>query len=74
MGLVRGVAGSSQLAYEVEVTNDANVRDFVYVHAHAGKILNRYSTIHNALFRRLFEQNFTSATRCGRKAIRSPGR
>ncbi len=57
MGLVRGVTGTSQLAYEVEVSNGANVRDFVYVHAHVGKVLNRYSTIHDALHRVLYESN-----------------
>ena len=57
LGLPRGVEGTSQLVYEVTVTNDANVRDVVFVHAHAGKIVNRYSTIHDALFRRLYEQN-----------------
>jgi Zn-dependent metalloprotease len=56
-GLVRGVEGTSQLVYKVEVTNGSSVRDFVFVHANAGKIVNRYSAIDNALFRRLFEQN-----------------
>ena len=56
-GLIRGTAGSNQLVYEVEVTNGANVRDFVYVHANAGKVVNRFSAIHDALFRRVFEQN-----------------
>ena len=50
-GLIRDVAGTNQLAYEVEVTNGSTVRDFVFVHAHAGKILNRYSAMHDALLR-----------------------
>ena len=33
MGLVRNVPGSNQLVYEVEVTNGADVREFVFVHA-----------------------------------------
>jgi Zn-dependent metalloprotease len=57
LGLPRGVEGPSQLVYEVTVTNDANVRDVVFVHANAGKVVNRYSTIHDALFRRLYEMN-----------------
>ena len=56
-GLVRGEEGTNQLVYKVEVTNGSSVRDFVFVHANAGKIVNRYSTIDEALFRRLFEQN-----------------
>ena len=55
MGLVRNVPGSNQLVYEVEVTNGADVREFVFVHANAGKIVNRYSGVQRALFRRLFE-------------------
>ena len=55
MGLVRGIPGTNQLAYEVVVTNGRNIRDVVIVHAHAGKLLNRYSTTNDALFRRLFE-------------------
>ena len=57
VGLIRGVPGTSQLVYEVEVTNGKSVREFVFVHAHVGKIVNRYSGIGGALFRRLFEQN-----------------
>ncbi len=56
-GLVRGAEGTSQLVYKVEVTNGSSVRDVVFVHANAGKIVNRFSTIDNALFRRLFEMN-----------------
>ena len=54
-GLIRDVAGSNQLAYEVVVTNGSSVREFVYVHAHAGKILNRYSGVDDALHRVLYE-------------------
>jgi Zn-dependent metalloprotease len=58
MGLVRNVPGSNQLVYEVEVTNGADIREFVFVHANAGKIVNRYSGVHSDLFRRVFEENF----------------
>ena len=37
MGLVRGVARTSQLVYEVGVTNGSSVRDIVYVQAHYGE-------------------------------------
>ena len=47
MGLVRDVPGANQLVYEVEVTNGADVREFVFVHANAGKIVNRYSGVQN---------------------------
>jgi hypothetical protein len=57
VGLVRDVPGTSQLVYEVVVTNGENVREVVYVHAHAGKIVNRYTDVGGALFRRLFEMD-----------------
>lgn len=55
-GLFQGVAGPNYLVYQVEVVG-GNIRELVYVNAHTGKIVNRVSTIHDALYRRLFEQN-----------------
>lgn len=56
-GLLQGVPGANYLVYEVQVTNNGNVRDFVYVDAHAGRIINHISAVDNALFRRLYEMN-----------------
>ena len=56
-GLIQGIPGPNYLAYEVEVTNGTNVRDFVYVDAHSGSIINHISAVENALFRRVYEQN-----------------
>ena len=54
-GAIRGDVGTAALAYVVEVGNDANIRDMVFVDAQTGKLLNRYSMIHSALDRRLYE-------------------
>ena len=56
-GLVRGGVGRASWSTRSRSPNGSSVRDFVFVHANAGKIVNRYSTIDEALFRRLFEQN-----------------
>lgn len=56
-GLIQGVPGPDYLAYEVEVTGGAGVRDFVYVNAHNGKIINHIAATDQALFRILYEQN-----------------
>jgi Zn-dependent metalloprotease len=56
-GLIRGSTGTDQLAYRVDVTNGADIRDVVIVQANAGKVLNRYSLVHDALHRVLYEQN-----------------
>ena len=56
-GLIRGIEGTSQLAYQVEVGNSAGVREMVFVQANAGKVLNRYSLVPDALHRVLYEQS-----------------
>jgi Zn-dependent metalloprotease len=45
-GLIRGVPGANHLAWEVEVSHLTSLRDYVYVDAHDGQILNRISAIH----------------------------
>ncbi len=55
-GLVQGIdKGRTELAYQVTVSNNRNVRDVVFVTANAGKVINRYSLIDDALFRVLYE-------------------
>lgn len=54
-GLVRGVPGESHLAWQVEITNGLDVRQFVYVDAHTGKIIDRLSGIHHELHRRAYD-------------------
>ena len=57
-GLVQGIAGGeTSLVYLVEVSNDANVRDMVFLDADSGKAVNRYSMIHDALDRELYEES-----------------
>jgi Zn-dependent metalloprotease len=54
-GLVKGEVGTNELVYHVVVTNGANIRDAVFVHANTGKVINRYTLVDNALHRVLFE-------------------
>ena len=56
-GLIRGEVGTNELVYHVVVTNGANIRDAVFVHANTGKVINRYSLVDNALHRVLYEQS-----------------
>lgn len=56
-GLIQNIQGPNYLVYEVEVTNGSSVREMVYINAHSGKIVNRFSLVHDSLFRRLFEFN-----------------
>lgn len=54
-GLAKGVPGDNHLAYEVEVGNGADIREFVFVDAHSGKVIDRFSGIHDALNRRAYD-------------------
>lgn len=53
-GLAKGVPGASHLAWQVEVGNKADVREFIYVSAHTGKVIDRITGIHDAMNRRAF--------------------
>jgi cysteine-rich repeat protein len=54
-GLLQGVSGRNYLAYQVEVTNDSrSVREFVFVDAHTGQVIDQISGIHEAIDRRMY--------------------
>lgn len=55
-GLVRGTPGADHLAYEVEVRNaGGSIREFVFIDAHSGKLIDQITGIHDALDRRAFD-------------------
>ena len=55
-GLVRGTFGTNHLAFEVEVVNAGpSIREFVYVDAHSGKVIDQITGIYDAKFRRAFD-------------------
>lgn len=53
--LARGTPGQNHLAYEVQVTHDTTVREFVYVDAFNGKIVDQITGIHGLKHRRVHE-------------------
>ena len=57
-GSVRGDTGENVLVYVVEASNGANVRDMVFVDAASGKLVNRYSLVHDALDRKVYEKSY----------------
>ncbi|GAA4381635.1 hypothetical protein GCM10023146_43390 [Nocardioides caricicola] len=57
LGAIRGQTGDNILAWVVEVTNQKNVRDMVFVDASTGKVVNRYSMIADALDREVYEES-----------------
>ena len=72
-GLIRGVKGDNTLVYRVEVTNEANIRDIVFVSAATGKPVNRYSMIHDALDRELYEKSPAASSLVWKEGDLFPG-
>lgn len=60
MGAIRGEKGRAILAYVIEVTNQRNIRDMVFIDANTGKPVNRFSMIHSALDRELLEASINN--------------
>lgn len=55
-GLIKGTPGQDHLAYEIEVVNGVgNVREFVYVDALNGAVVDQITGIHDALDRRAYD-------------------
>ena len=57
-GLVQGVPGSNHLVWQLEVGNDADIREWVYVDAHTNKIVDRLPGLYDAMHRRAYDGQF----------------
>ncbi|WP_299437813.1 M4 family metallopeptidase [uncultured Aquimarina sp.] len=56
-GITRGLNGPLYLAYEIEVRNDNDVREYVFVNAHTGEVIEQITGMAHALDRALYEGN-----------------
>ncbi len=56
-GITEGYRGAHHLVYKIEVRNDADVREFIFVDAHDGKIIEQYTGIAHAIDRKIYEGN-----------------
>ena len=54
-GLAKGVEGANHLAWQVEVGNRVDVRDFIYVDALSGKVIDKIGGIYDAKQRRAYD-------------------
>lgn len=59
-GLVQGYKGTSYLVYEVEVRNDAGLREFLYIEAHDGRLIEQFTGTHG-IHRTLYQTSINSA-------------
>ena len=53
-GLAQGVDGDNYLAWEVEVTNGAGLRELVYIDAHTGKFVDQLPGHIDSMYRRAY--------------------
>ena len=60
-GLVQGYSGKIHLVYRIEVSNQVDVREFLFIDAHDGSLVEQFTGIAHALDRILYEEN-TSTT------------
>lgn len=60
-GLAQGESITTYLAYEIEVTNKNDVREFLFIDAHTGKLVDQFTGIHNLIDRKLYETNTNAA-------------
>jgi Zn-dependent metalloprotease len=58
-GLAQGYNGAKHLVYEVEVRNDADVREFLFVDAHDGQLVEQFAGMHS-ITRQLYETSVSA--------------
>ncbi|MEO6348416.1 MAG: M4 family metallopeptidase [Aquaticitalea sp.] len=56
-GLIQGQVTATHLVYEVEVWNELDVREFLYIDAHSGEIVEQFTGMAHALNRKVYENN-----------------
>jgi Zn-dependent metalloprotease/subtilisin-like proprotein convertase family protein len=56
--LTRGMPGENHLVYEVQVGDGRSIREFVYIDAHNGKIVDQITGVHGVKNRRVYEATF----------------
>lgn len=70
--LVQGGQVISYLAYEVEVTNKNDVREFLFIDAHTGELVEQFTGIH-PIDRKLYETNTNASNLKWKEGDALPG-
>ncbi|MGG7666949.1 M4 family metallopeptidase [Dyadobacter sp. BHUBP1] len=71
-GLAQGYNGAKFLVYEVEVRNDADVREFLFIDAHSGALVEQFKGMHN-INRVLYETSISVSNRKWQEGEPFPG-
>ena len=61
-GLVQGEITSKHLTYRIEIRNDIDVREFLFIDAHSGKLIEQFTGIAHGLDRILHEGTTTTTS------------
>ena len=56
-GMTQGYRGTQHLVYKIEVGNQVDVREFLFIDAHTGNIVEQYTGIAHAIDRTIYEGN-----------------
>ena len=56
-GLAQGYVTNKHLAYRIEIRNNLDVREFLFIDGHSGKLIEQFTGIAHALDRILYEEN-----------------
>jgi bacillolysin len=59
-GIVQGYVPTNYLAYRIEIRNDVDVREYLFIDAHNGKLVEQFTGIAHALNRSLYEEDFSN--------------
>jgi len=58
--LVYNIEGENYLVYHLEVRNDANVREYLFIDAHTGKLVQQFTGMPHAMDREIYESNLSN--------------
>ncbi len=72
-GVAQGFVATPYLTYKVEVTNKANVREFVFIDAYTGDLVEQFTGIHTDLDRKLYEKNTNASSLKWKEGDAFPG-
>lgn len=70
--LAQGGVATPYLAYEVEVTNKNDVREYLFINAHTGELVDQFTGIH-PIDRKLYEKSVTSSNLKWKEGDALPG-
>jgi Zn-dependent metalloprotease len=59
-GLAQGKITSKHLAYRIEVRNNLDVREYLFIDAHTGKLIEQFTGMAQALHREVYEVDLTN--------------